>query len=129
MHCIALHCTVMHFIILLRSALSRVQITKDCKTFRIFAYSSEREQSNKKVWNEAENREREWGERLKFIVVWTTMKCRHLLKIDTAYKLYATDTTEMLKTDVKLCDKDGDGENRERKKNRIPAEELNSLHL
>ena len=44
------------------------------------------------------------------------MKCRHLLKIDTAYKLYASDTTEMLKTDVKLCDKDGDGENRERKK-------------
>ena len=57
------------------------------------------------------------------------MKCPHLLKIDTAYKLYATDTTEMLKTDVKLCDKDGDGENRERKKNTIPAEELNSLHL
>ena len=41
---------------------------------------------------------------------------RHLLKIDTAYKLYASDATEMLKTDVKLCDKDGDGENRQRKK-------------
>jgi len=57
------------------------------------------------------------------------MKCRHLLKIDTAYKLYASDTTEMLKTDVKLCDKDGDGENRERKKIQFPAEELNSLDL
>ena len=33
----------------------------DCKTVRIFAYSSTREQSNnnkKKVWNEAENRDR-----------------------------------------------------------------------
>ena len=32
----------------------------DCKTVRIFAYPSTREQSNK-VWNEAENRERDWG--------------------------------------------------------------------
>ena len=32
----------------------------DCKTVRIFAYSSTREQSN-----EAENRERDWGETLK----------------------------------------------------------------
>ena len=39
------------------------------------------------------------------------MKCRHLLKIDrAAYKLYAKDTTEKMKTDLKLCDKDGDGE-------------------
>ena len=31
----------------------------DCKTARIFSYSSRREQSNKlKLWNEAENRER-----------------------------------------------------------------------
>ena len=29
----------------------------DFKTVRIFAYSSKREQSNKKVWNEAENGE------------------------------------------------------------------------
>ena len=35
-------------------------ITVDCKTVRIFAYSSTREQSN-----EAENRERDWGETLK----------------------------------------------------------------
>ena len=48
------------------------------------------------------------------------MKCRHLLKIHTAYKLYGSDTTEMLKTDVKLSDKDGDGENRERKKIQSP---------
>ena len=39
-----------------------------CKTVRIFAYSSTREQSNKrsgtrlKTENEAENRERDWGE-------------------------------------------------------------------
>ena len=36
----------------------------DCKTVRIFAYSSMGEHSNKKVWNEAENRERGWGETL-----------------------------------------------------------------
>ena len=36
----------------------------DCKTVRIFAYSSTREQSNKTVWNEAEDRERDWGETL-----------------------------------------------------------------
>ena len=54
-----------------------------------------------KVWNEAENRERDWGETLRFKVVWTTMKCPHLLKIDTAYKLYASDTTEMLAKIVK----------------------------
>ena len=29
------------------------------------------------------------------------MKCPHLLKIDTAYKLYASDTTEMLAKIVK----------------------------
>ena len=39
-------------------------ISTDCKTVRIFAYSSTREQS-KKFWNEAENRERDWGETLK----------------------------------------------------------------
>ena len=39
-------------------------ISTDCKTVRIFAYSSTREQS-KKVWNEAENRERDLGETLK----------------------------------------------------------------
>ena len=38
------------------------------------------------------------------------MKCRHLLKIDRAYK-HAKDTTEKMKTDLKLCDRDGDGEN------------------
>ena len=32
------------------------------------------------------------------------MKCRHLLKIDRAYKLYAKDTTEKIKTDLKLYD-------------------------
>ena len=36
----------------------------DCKTVRIFAYSSTREQSN-----EAENRERDWGETLKIRTV------------------------------------------------------------
>ena len=35
-------------------------IVLDCKTVRIFAYSYTREQL--KVWNEAENRERGWGE-------------------------------------------------------------------
>ena len=39
------------------------------------------------------------------------MKCRILLKIDTSYKPYAKDTTEKMKTDLKLCDRDGDGEN------------------
>ena len=34
-----------------------------------------------------------------------------------------------MKTDLKLCDKDGDGENPWKKKNTIPTEELNSLHL
>ena len=29
------------------------------------------------------------------------MKCPHLLKIDAAYKLYASDTTEMLSKIVK----------------------------
>ena len=37
----------------------------DFKTVRIFAYSSKREQSNKKVWNEAENGEWDWGETLR----------------------------------------------------------------
>ena len=37
------------------------------------------------------------------------MKCQHLLKKDrAAYKLY---TTEKMKTDLKLYDRDGDGEN------------------
>ena len=41
------------------------------------------------------------------------MKCRHLLKIDRAYKLYAKDTfvTEKMKTGLTLCDTDGDGLN------------------
>ena len=39
------------------------------------------------------------------------MKCRIFLKIDRAYKLCAKDTTEKMKTDLKLCDRDGDGEN------------------
>ena len=35
----------------------------DCKTVRIFAYSGSSERAVKqKVWNEAENRERDWGE-------------------------------------------------------------------
>ena len=34
-----------------------------------------------------------------------------LLKIDRAYKLYAKDTTEKMKTVLTLCDTDGDGEN------------------
>ena len=37
----------------------------DFKTVRIFAYSSKREQSNKKVWNEAENGEWDCGETLR----------------------------------------------------------------
>ena len=41
----------------------------DCKTVRIFAYSSTYAQAVKqKVWNEAENRERDWGES-KFVTV------------------------------------------------------------
>ena len=39
------------------------------------------------------------------------MNCRHLLKIDRVYKLYAKDTTENMKTDLKLCDRDRGGEN------------------
>ena len=39
------------------------------------------------------------------------MKCRHLLKIDRVYKLYAKDTKEKMKTDLTLCDTDGDEEN------------------
>ena len=42
------------------------------------------------------------------------MKCRHLLKTDRAYKRYAKETTEKMKTDLKLYDRAGDGENRER---------------
>ena len=34
-----------------------------------------------------------------------------------------------MKTDLKLCDTDGDGENPWQKKNTIPAKELNSHHL
>ena len=52
-----------------------------------------------------------------------------LLKIDRAYKLYAKDTTEKMKTVLTLCDTDGDGENLWKNKRTIPAEELNSLHL
>ena len=37
-----------------------ISLTLDCKTVRFFAYSSTREQ-----FNEAENRERDWGETLK----------------------------------------------------------------
>ena len=33
-----------------------------------------------------------------------------LLKIDRAYKLYAKDTTEKMKTDLTLCDTDGDAQ-------------------
>jgi len=40
-------------------------VVLDCKTARIFANSSTGEQSNKKVWNEAENIERDWGETIK----------------------------------------------------------------
>ena len=38
----------------------------DCKTVRISAYSSTRDPRavKRKVWNEAENRERDWGETL-----------------------------------------------------------------
>ena len=60
------------------------------------------------------------------------MKCRIFLKRDRAYKLYAKDTTEKMKRDLKLCDRDGDGENpwTKKKNNKtIPAEGLNSLHL
>ena len=39
----------------------------DCKTVRIFAYSSTRA-VKQKVWNEAENRERDWGETLFFFL-------------------------------------------------------------
>ena len=53
----------------------RISAPLDCKTVRIFAYSSTREPYfcvfkyaravKQKVWNEAENRERDWGETLK----------------------------------------------------------------
>ena len=39
------------------------------------------------------------------------MKCRHLLKITKKHKNCAKDTTQKMKTDLKLCDRDGDGEN------------------
>ena len=35
-----------------------------CKTIRIFAYSSTKQKVKQKVWNEAENREGDWGETL-----------------------------------------------------------------
>ena len=42
----------------------------DCKTVRIFAYSIKYARAVKqKVWNEAENRERDWGETLKIRTV------------------------------------------------------------
>ena len=37
----------------------------DCKTVRIFAYSKYAQAVKQEVWNEAENRERDWGETLK----------------------------------------------------------------
>ena len=38
-------------------------VSVDCKTVRIFAYSSTYARAVKqKVWNEAKNRERDWGE-------------------------------------------------------------------
>ena len=50
------------------------------------------------------------------------MKCQHLLKKDrAAYKLYAKDTTGKMKTDLKLYDRDGDGENPWKNKNTIPT--------
>ena len=42
------------------------------------------------------------------------MKCRNLLKNRygiQSCKLYAKDTTEKMDTDLKLCDRDGNGEN------------------
>ena len=47
--------------------LSSKQIIKiDCKTVRIFGYSSTYARAVKqKVWNEAENRKRDWGETLR----------------------------------------------------------------
>ena len=36
----------------------------DCKTVRIFAYFKYAPALKQKVWNEAENREQDWGERL-----------------------------------------------------------------
>ena len=38
----------------------------DCKTVRIFAYSSTQYTVKQKVWNEAENRELHWGETPRF---------------------------------------------------------------
>ena len=48
---------------------TRAQIKLDCKTVRIFAYLSTREQSNK-----AENRERDWGETLKILSPHTPLR-------------------------------------------------------
>ena len=46
--------------------------------------------------------------------------------------LQGQDTTGKTKTDLKLCDRDGAGENpwkKQRPLNTIPAEKMNSLHL
>ena len=41
-------------------------LSVDCKTVRIFAYSSTYARAvNQKVWNEAKSRERDWGETLR----------------------------------------------------------------
>ena len=41
-------------------------VSVDCKTVRIFAYSSTYARAVKqKVWNEAKNREQDWGETLR----------------------------------------------------------------
>ena len=45
-----------------RGKIKRTEKLQTAKSVGIFAYSSTREHSNKKVWNEAENRERDWGE-------------------------------------------------------------------
>ena len=53
----------------------RLLFNLDCKTVRIFAYSSTREQSNKRSGNEAENRERDWGETLKILASHARRAC------------------------------------------------------
>ena len=50
-----------------RNALTKKAL--DCKTVRIFAYSIKYARAVKqKVWNEAEDRERDWGETLKIFL-------------------------------------------------------------
>ena len=60
------------------------------------------------------------------------MKCGHFLKIARTYKHCKHKTMEKMKTDLNVCNRDGDGDNPCHKQcplNTIPTEELHSLHF